>query len=232
MRPNSEEHGFWFDIQPVTGTTLSARARIQINVNIRNTPRFDDLAHVNTTLLPVLWFDEGIDELGDEIIMVLKTAAVDPVNYRRYIFYIFLGLLSTFLTIALAAVVRCCANRAPAKVRETVNEILGPCDSEKAAAAQPMLRPYLDSTDSSRVSTACHSRNCSEGTTPGYVKEGSEERLLENLVPQLCRPISNTLWGVIPETLLNGSRGGGEDILQPKEEEDITRLLCQPLADD
>jgi hypothetical protein len=48
--------------------------------------------------------------------MVLKTAAVDPVNYRRYIFYIFLGLLSTFLTIALAAVVRCCANRAPAKV--------------------------------------------------------------------------------------------------------------------
>jgi hypothetical protein len=53
---------------------------------------------------------------GDEIIMVLKTAAVDPVNYRRYIFYIFLGLLSTFLTIALAAVVRCCANRAPAKV--------------------------------------------------------------------------------------------------------------------
>jgi hypothetical protein len=35
FRPNSEEHGFWFDIQPVTGTTLSARARIQINVNIR-----------------------------------------------------------------------------------------------------------------------------------------------------------------------------------------------------
>ncbi len=32
----------------------------------------------------------------------------------------------------------------PVQVRETVNEILGPCDSEKAAAAQPMLRPYLD----------------------------------------------------------------------------------------
>jgi hypothetical protein len=31
--------------------------------------------------------------------------------------------------------------------------------------------------------------------------------------------------GVIPETLLNGSRGGGEDILQTKEEEDVTRLL-------
>jgi len=102
--------------------------------------------------------------------------------------------------------------------------MLGPCDSEKAAAAQPMLGD-LDSTDSSRLSSACHSRNCSEGATPPYVKEGSEERLLENLVPHLCRPITSTLRVVIPESLLNGSRGGGEeeeeeDILQSKEEED------------
>jgi hypothetical protein len=34
-RPDPEEHGFWFDIQPVTGTTLSASVRVQVNVNIR-----------------------------------------------------------------------------------------------------------------------------------------------------------------------------------------------------
>ena len=34
-RPQEDEHGFWFDIQPVTGTTVSAKARIQINILVR-----------------------------------------------------------------------------------------------------------------------------------------------------------------------------------------------------
>lgn len=230
MRPDPNEHGFWFDIQPVTGTTLSARARIQINVNIRNTPRFDDLALVNDTLLPVLWCDEGIDELGDEIIMVLKTAAMDPLDYRRYIFYTFLALLSTLLTLSLVAVARCCANRAAAnvdKVREQVKHLAPAyCDREAGSAIQPML----DSTDSSRVSTACHSRNCSEGATPLYVKDASEERLLEQLehLPHHfgCRPattFNTAIRVVIPETLLGGTRGEEEEeeeILEAKEDED------------
>lgn len=224
MRPDPEEHGFWFDIQPVTGTTLSARARIQINVNIRNTARFEDLSHVNDTLIPVLWFDEGIDELGDEIITVLKTAAVDPLNYRRYIFYMFLASLSTLLTLGLAVVVRSCSNIAAAckvkKVREYVQVNLGTanCDKEETAG-QPMLGH--DSTDSSRLSTACHSRNCSEGATPPYVKEGSEERLLETAHLFVLRPPFNASIRVsIPDTLLNESGGEEEEDDELSKEED------------
>ena len=33
--PDEEKHGFWFDIQPTTGTTLTAKARVQINVMVR-----------------------------------------------------------------------------------------------------------------------------------------------------------------------------------------------------
>ncbi len=48
--------------------------------------------------------------------MVLKTATVDPLNYRRYIFYTFLLLLSTLLSLGLVAAARCCSKRAPANV--------------------------------------------------------------------------------------------------------------------
>ena len=54
--------------------------------------------------------------------MVLKTAAMDPLDYRRYIFYTFLALLSTLLTLSLVAVARCCANRAAANVDKVGTE--------------------------------------------------------------------------------------------------------------
>ena len=39
--PELEKHGFWFDIQPITGTTMSAKARIQINVAVQHSDFFD-----------------------------------------------------------------------------------------------------------------------------------------------------------------------------------------------
>ena len=43
---------------------MSAKARLQVNMAVRKTSIFDDLAKVNDTIFPILWFDEGIDELG------------------------------------------------------------------------------------------------------------------------------------------------------------------------
>ena len=69
LTPDPDKHGFWFDIQQVTGTTLSAKARIQINMKVQKIPSFDDLSKINDTLIPILWFEEGIDELGKERLM-------------------------------------------------------------------------------------------------------------------------------------------------------------------
>merc|ERR1712105_318552 len=63
LSPDPEVHGFWFDIQQVTGTTLSAKARIQINMNVKRIPDFEAMSHIKDTLIPILWFEEGIDEL-------------------------------------------------------------------------------------------------------------------------------------------------------------------------
>jgi hypothetical protein len=91
LNPDKEKHGFWFDIQPVTGTTMSAKARIQINLNIKKNEHFEYLSKINDTVFPILWFEEGIDDLGDDIITMLKFAAVDPGTYKQYILYCLLG---------------------------------------------------------------------------------------------------------------------------------------------
>ena len=80
LKPDPSSHGFWFDIQQVTGTTLSAKvicfstsvvqcfkhqARIQINMSVKKLEMFEALSSINDTLIPILWFEEGIDELGD-----------------------------------------------------------------------------------------------------------------------------------------------------------------------
>ena len=84
LKPDKNIHGFWFDIQQVTGTTLSAKvryfsiccsfflwwltsqARIQINMSVKKMEAFEALSSIKDTLIPILWFEEGIDELGDE----------------------------------------------------------------------------------------------------------------------------------------------------------------------
>ena len=38
---------------------------------------FVDLSKVKSTVVPVICFNEGIDELGPDILSVLRTAAVD-----------------------------------------------------------------------------------------------------------------------------------------------------------
>lgn len=48
LRPDKERHGFWFDIQPVTGTTLSAKARIQVNLAVKNMDTFTEMQNVSS----------------------------------------------------------------------------------------------------------------------------------------------------------------------------------------
>ena len=109
LKPSREKHGFWFDIQDVTGTTLSAKARIQINMNVKKLENFEQLSNINDTVIPILWFEEGIDQLGTlavfyvhlltefilgtDLINVLKQAATDPLLWRQYILYVLIGRL-------------------------------------------------------------------------------------------------------------------------------------------
>jgi len=194
LKPDKNIHGFWFDIQQVTGTTLSAKARIQINMSVKKMEAFEALSSIKDTLIPILWFEEGIDELGDDIIDVLKGAAIEPEHWHQYILYCLMGLVSTMAILCLVALGKLLANRASVARVERVRQILGgqlgtagtwadklgtagtwghaagqlPDKESSAQLTQPMLAGYLDSSESSRSSTATHSRNSSEGATPPY----------------------------------------------------------------
>ena len=42
-------------------------------------------------MLPLLWFDEGLDELGQDLIDVIGQAVLDPPVYKNYLLCVFLG---------------------------------------------------------------------------------------------------------------------------------------------
>ena len=138
-----EKHGFWFDIQDVTGTTLSAKARFQINMNVPKIANYDDLAHINTTVIPILWMEEGIDELGPEIIGVLKQAVTEPREWRQIILWVCLGMFATLVVLAGVALARVILNRSKVeRVRENLESIIsnGLQHENHCQLIQPMLQ--------------------------------------------------------------------------------------------
>jgi len=197
LSPKEDEHGFWFDIQPVTGTTVSAKARIQINILVRKMGWTDLQDIEQDTVVPLLWFEEGIDELGMDIITVLKRAAVDPLTYRQYILYVFTFFICIEIILAFICLIRICQSVKMTEVIDQIQQIPGSAGNHSGhlhdleQADQPMLG--ADSTDTSRVTTATHSRNCSEGIKPPYIQGSSEarEKLIEDLSSRLSQKLTS-----------------------------------------
>ena len=191
INPNEERHGFWFDVQPITGTTLSAKARVQINLAIKHTDVFDDVSKISDTVMPIMWFDEGLDELGPELVDVISTAVLAPPTYKNYVFCVFIGILISVTITSVVAMIRACLNkRKSSKDRETLQKvrtiikhhqphlIVGDSDP---TVQQPILNSSeatsgISSTvQSSRASSANHSRNTSTGSSD--IKESSSDTL-------------------------------------------------------
>lgn len=194
LRPNEDKHGFYFDIQPITGTTLAAKARIQINFAIKQSEAFGDMGQVKNTILPILWFEEGLDELGAPLVDAISRAVLQPPLYKNYILCVLVGLTISTLFIALVAITRICLNIKNKRmnetnlstVRETARNLLQnqghhchnsrPCFDD-SSATQPMLPPSstscLSSASTSTVTTATssasHSRNTSAGSASTFV---------------------------------------------------------------
>ena len=140
-----EKHGFWFDIQDVTGTTLSAKARFQINMMVPKLDIYSDLSGINdTTVIPILWMEEGIDELGPELIGVLKQAVIDPQDWRQMILYVWVGMCSTLVVLAIVALARCISNSNRSKVERVREQVESMIHSQlqgenNCQLIQPML---------------------------------------------------------------------------------------------
>ena len=148
--------------------------------------------------MPILWFEEGLDELGKELTDVISAAVISPPYYKNYIFFLFLGLATSTCVIGFVAAIRLCLNQLIRRnnmdvMRNTARNLINASNAAKdknadLTACQPMLPPSAaGSTDSSRLTSANHSRNTSTGSSTinaavnnvaAAVHESNPERLM------------------------------------------------------
>ncbi len=57
------------------------------------------LVQINDTVLPILWFEEGLEELGDDLVDVIAAAVVEPPKYKNYLFCVFMGVFTSTVVI-------------------------------------------------------------------------------------------------------------------------------------
>ncbi|KAI8433338.1 hypothetical protein MSG28_015383 [Choristoneura fumiferana] len=76
--PDPEQHRLFIDIQPEMGIAMRARARIQINLAVSQVIDIKQVANFPDIVFPILWFEEGIDELPEQVSSLLRLATRAP----------------------------------------------------------------------------------------------------------------------------------------------------------
>lgn len=88
------------------GTSLRARARIQINLAVSQVVDIKQVANFPDIVFPILWFEEGIDALPNEITDLLRLASTLPPQARQVLMIAFYALGAFLLLIAITCLVR------------------------------------------------------------------------------------------------------------------------------
>lgn len=56
--PVEEKHQFYIDVQPMMGTSLRAKARIQINLAVSQVRDIKQVATFPDIVFPIMWFED------------------------------------------------------------------------------------------------------------------------------------------------------------------------------
>ena len=90
----------------IMGTTLRARARIQINLAVSQVIDIKQVANFPDIVFPILWFEEGTDGLPEEITELMKVATELPPKAKVILMIAFYALGGLLLVIAVTCLVR------------------------------------------------------------------------------------------------------------------------------
>lgn len=90
LSPDKDKHQFGIDILPQLGVGLRAAIRLQINIFLE-VDGVTALANTTDAFLPIVWFDDGIEELNDpDTISLLKSAVVEPAKIQSILYPVLL----------------------------------------------------------------------------------------------------------------------------------------------
>ncbi|XP_055318863.1 scavenger receptor class B member 1 isoform X1 [Sitodiplosis mosellana] len=104
--PEKEKHQFFIDVQPEMGTSLRARARVQINLAVSQVIDIKQVANFPDIIFPILWFEEGIDGLPEEITSLMLLATQVPPKARSTLMLVLFIVGALLLLIAVTCLVR------------------------------------------------------------------------------------------------------------------------------
>ena len=88
------------------GTALRARARIQINLAVSQVMDIKQVENFPDIVFPILWFEEGIDGLPDEIVDLMKIATIVPDKAKFVLMIAFFGLGVVLFLVSVFCLVR------------------------------------------------------------------------------------------------------------------------------
>ncbi|XP_046422047.1 scavenger receptor class B member 1 isoform X2 [Neodiprion pinetum] len=79
LTPKQELHETYFKIQPKLGVPVEGKVRVQLNLKVENQPAISAAANFPDIVFPIMWLEEGIDELTPPIRrwMYLSTTFMD-----------------------------------------------------------------------------------------------------------------------------------------------------------
>lgn len=88
------------------GTSLRARARIQINLAVSQVIDIKQVANFPDIVFPIMWFEEGIDGLPKEITDLMNFATTVPPKARSTLMLVLFIVGTLLLVIAVTCLVR------------------------------------------------------------------------------------------------------------------------------
>lgn len=88
------------------GTTLRARARVQINLAVSQVIDIKQVANFPDIIFPILWFEEGIEGLPEEITSLMLLATNVPSKARTSLMLVLFICGTLLLIVAVTCLVR------------------------------------------------------------------------------------------------------------------------------
>ena len=76
--PDPEKHRFYMDVQPLMGSAMSAKARVQINLAVSQVVDIKQVATFPDIIFPIMWFEEGLEGLPKEMTHLMGLATTVP----------------------------------------------------------------------------------------------------------------------------------------------------------
>jgi len=119
LNPQQQKHQFAIDLVPKMGIGMRATVRTQINLVMSEMEHVDQFEGVRDIIYPVLWFQDGIEELGDEETLSLLHMALHTPETARSIMYPTMFVLGSLLLLATALLLA----RSVAKSKGAVSDV-------------------------------------------------------------------------------------------------------------